>query len=232
MLRYLAQLDAEASEVIRDEARLFYTDAMRATDPQKKSKATKVVANDIKSTQFPLRPNQVRNPRLLQLVKKGDTAGAQAWFKGTGHYPKLQAREFSYRQHTKHKRNGSVWWGKKGKGAGVYLVNKGDQQSLQQYIKKTQAKVGMHKAAWGHMAHRLGGRVPGWVLSKWPKVHDLVHEEISLRGKRPYIKVDAPGLPDMRRQVPRMLNKRVQAINKKAWLLEQGKTTNTRFRTR
>ena len=235
----------DSGEVVVDEARLLYTDAMNLTPPwgagrkRGSTMAAKLQGeNAIERSMlnsFRAIGDIPHDPGLKDIVDKGSVSGLDAYLTGTK--SKYKAARFSESQHESNRKRGRVHRSKN------KLVIGSDVQAAQSSIERRKRNVGTYKAAWAAMAKRMGehskaktkARIPAWVSRNIPKARGLIiTENVSITKNSSTVEFGAVSHEELAKSFNRAVVSRIRSMQQKVKLMVDGqsKKINTKFRTR
>lgn len=237
MEKWASVVEEGAGDVVKDEARLFYIDAMRTTEPRTKAKGGKRVERDILKTMRPLPTAGNRSPWVARLVKAKDEQAWQEYLDRTVNKrskTRVVAGRFDKRHH-KGQRNhrGQVTRASRR----VQMTTPRDQARLRRHIADEKKKIGLFKAAYAQAAAKCGGKVPAWIARQQPKALAAFGNVIvraDFDGQKPGITVAAPSLDVFKNALPRLVSRRTRSMmNKyKLWIAHEERKINTKFTLR
>lgn len=236
MQRWAAMVEESAEEVVKEEARLFYQDAVRTTPPRTKAKGRKKVEADIRKTMAPLPKPAARTPWLKSVIRSQSEEAMRRFVERNhraGKYPYMSKspRKFDRALHERQRRKGRV-----PRGARRYqMMTTKDNAERARYVRERQANIGFMKACYAAAAIRAGStRIPQWVAQKVNKARSSVRIEARFSGPNPGIALTAPTTEGLRRQLDELVRLRKWAMEHKIdlWLKGKADRINTRFTTR
>lgn len=165
--RWSRELKLSPGVVIRDEARLLTRDLIRLTPPTGDDDSTprkqgeKAVRRDILRALNPLDPRKWKSRKIKKLIRERNYSLLQEalrHMKMDAVHRHVVVGPFNPDIHQKMRdRRGRV----KERKFAAYATP--DFESVEAYIKRKQANVGMAKGGWASVAAKLGTRVPAWV---------------------------------------------------------------------
>ena len=224
-------LNQDASDTVRDEARMFLKAAIKITPPQNKAQGENAVERDGKRI-FGV----VQDAVAGQIAADFGTDHIRHWVtsvrKGGERYEvewdKLDIQGYGMDEWHKAHRNPNtghtnrIRFGKKNKGAWVeqYVVS---DSAFKSWLKRTALHVGTLKGAWAKSFLLLAGKVPSWIQRNIARNKGETMNNLGNKNHPSVTMINrADGVANTRNQIATLVKIRTNALSRRIKLIASG----------
>jgi len=223
----------DASNIVRDEARLLLRSLIKYTPPKSLAQGRNAIAGDLmgsnalasKGIFFKIQDwmpiSESKNMVTLFAKKDGAYGVVRHNYRPGASQHELKQWHVQYRS----KKTGRTFRSKPEQSGRMFVLGRlaAKKASVNRYVLSVQRRVGRAKAAWAHSFKALGGKVPNWINRHLPTPKAIFINELNKPGF-PFVILgsSAPGVRGLKHIINSAVRVRGEAIARKIKLVVSG----------